>query len=133
MTRNCIFLSLLLCLPLSASNSLAAGPMPSNVSTGRVLGAITTVGANDPETQLIDIYKDIGSNRIAEAREKADALVAAYPHFRLGHLVRGDLLMMLTHPVNTFGAAPDAPPDKLKDLRAEAMVRIRSYISGKFE
>jgi murein L,D-transpeptidase YafK len=126
MTRNCIFLSLLLCLPLSASNSLAAGPMPSNVSTGRVMGAITTVGANDPETQLIDIYKDIGSNRIAEAREKADALVAAYPHFRLGHLVRGDLLMMLTHPVNTFGAAPDAPPDKLKDLRAEAMVRIRS-------
>jgi murein L,D-transpeptidase YafK len=90
------------------------------------MGAITAVGANDPETQLIDIYKDIGSNRIAEAREKADALVAAYPHFRLGHLVRGDLLMMLTHPVNTFGAAPDAPPDKLKDLRAEAMVRIRS-------
>jgi murein L,D-transpeptidase YafK len=100
--------------------------MPSNVSNGRVMGAITAVGANDPETQLIDIYKDIGSNRIAEAREKADALVAAYPHFRLGHLVRGDLLMMLTHPVNTFGAAPDAPPDKLKDLRAEAMVRIRS-------
>ncbi|WP_050477209.1 L,D-transpeptidase family protein [Herbaspirillum rhizosphaerae] len=80
----------------------------------------------DPEALLIEVYKDLGNNRLQEAQAKADALVAAYPHFRLGHLVRGDLLMMHVRPVKSFGAIADAPADKLKDLRAEAMVRIRS-------
>lgn len=80
----------------------------------------------DPEALLIDIYKDLGKNRLDDAQTKADALVAAYPHFRLGHLVRGDLLMMHVRPITSFGAIADAPSDKLKDLRAEALVRIKS-------
>jgi hypothetical protein len=52
--------------------------------------------------------------------------VAAYPTFRLGHLVRGDLLLMHARPVRNFGAMADGPADKLKELRDEAMVRIRS-------
>lgn len=80
----------------------------------------------DPEALLIDIYKDLGANRLREAQAKADALVAAYPTFRLGHLVQGDLLLMHARPVRSFGAIPEAPADKLKDLRDEAMVRIRS-------
>jgi hypothetical protein len=75
---------------------------------------------------LIDIYKDLGANRLREAQVKADALVAAYPTFRLGHLVRGDLLLMHARPVRNFGAMADGPADKLKELRDEAMVRIRS-------
>jgi murein L,D-transpeptidase YafK len=126
MTRNRIFLALLLCLPFCGSNGFAAGPVPPPNGGARPTTVIATVGANDAETRLIDIYKDIGAYRIAEAREKADALVVSYPHFRLGQLVRGDLLMMVARPVNTFGAAPNAPPDKMRDLRAEAMVRIQS-------
>jgi murein L,D-transpeptidase YafK len=80
----------------------------------------------DPEALLIDIYKDLGSNRLQEAQAKADALVAAYPNFRLGHLVRGDLLLMHVRPIKNFGAIADGPSDKLKDLRAEALVRIKS-------
>ena len=124
MTRNRIFLTLLLCLPFGASNSFAAGPMPPNA--GGRMAVVATAGANDAETRLIEIYKDIGAYRIGEAREKADALVTAYPHFRLGQLVRGDLLMMAARPVDSFGAAPGAPADKMRDLRAEAMVRIQS-------
>jgi murein L,D-transpeptidase YafK len=127
MTRTRIFLALLLCLPFSAPDSSAAGAMPAGNGAGNTRPAIiATVGANDAETRLIDIYKDIGGFRIAEAREKADALVSVYPHFRLGQLVRGDLLMMAAHPVNTFGAAPGAPAGKMQDLRAEATVRIQS-------
>jgi murein L,D-transpeptidase YafK len=124
MTRNRIIPALLLCLSFDMSNSFAAGPMPPN--GGARSAVIATVGANDAETRLIEIYKDIGAYRIADAREKADALVASYPHFRLGQLVRGDLLLMAARPVNTFGAAPGAPADKMRDLRAEAMVRIQS-------
>jgi murein L,D-transpeptidase YafK len=80
----------------------------------------------DPEIMLIDVYKALAANRLRDAQAKADALVAAYPSFRLGHLVRGDLLLLHTQPIKTFGAAPNAPADKLNNLRAEAIVRLKS-------
>lgn len=80
----------------------------------------------DPELMLIDVYKSLAANRLREAQAKADALVAAYPNFRLGQLVRGDLLLLHTQPIKTFGAVKDAPAEKLAALRAEAMVRLKS-------
>ncbi len=80
----------------------------------------------DPEVMLIEVYKALSDNRLRDAQAKADALVAAYPNFRLGQLVRGDLLLLHTRPIKTFGAAPDAPADKLESLRAEAIVRLKS-------
>jgi len=102
-------------LPLSAVASSSALPQQSIQSH-----------KPDPEALLIEVYKDLGSNRLQQAQAKADALVAAYPNFRLGHLVRGDLLLMHARPVRNFGAIPDGHTDKLKDLRAEAMVRLKS-------
>ena len=80
----------------------------------------------DPDTLLIDIYKDLSSNHLRDAQIKADRLVEAYPNFQLGHLVRGDLLLMHTRAVKTFGAAIDAPADKIRDLREEAIVRLNA-------
>ena len=104
--------------------------MGSEASSSSIPPQGNTAGAPaakpDPEALLIDIYKDLGANRLREAQAKADALVAAYPTFRLGHLVRGDLLLMHARPVRNFGAMADGPGDKLKELRDEAMVRIRS-------
>lgn len=80
----------------------------------------------DPESLLIEIYKDLSANKLRDATSKSDRLVAAYPNFRLGHLIRGDLLTMHAHPVTTFGAVANAPADRLKDLRDEAMMRLKS-------
>jgi murein L,D-transpeptidase YafK len=77
------------------------------------------------EIMLIEVYKALGADHLREALAKADALVLAYPTFRLGHLIRGDLLLMQTHHVGTLGPV-DGPEDKLKDLREEAMVRLNS-------
>jgi murein L,D-transpeptidase YafK len=79
----------------------------------------------DPEALLIEVYKDLAANHLRDAQSKADALVQAYPNFRLGHLIRGDLLLMHTRPVTTLGAV-NGPEDKLKNLREEAMVRLKS-------
>ncbi|UGQ49088.1 L,D-transpeptidase family protein [Massilia endophytica] len=80
----------------------------------------------DPETLLISIYKDLQASQLNEAQAKADALVEAYPNFRVGHLIRGDLLLMHTQPVLSFGGGvgANAPADKLKDLRDEARARL---------
>jgi murein L,D-transpeptidase YafK len=83
----------------------------------------------------------------------ADALVRDYPNFKLGQLVRGDLLLSQTKPLLSFGAVPDEvvrntkPVDvpapayhigtsveknltltapKLEELREEASLRIRA-------
>ncbi|CAN5842897.1 hypothetical protein BH11PSE12_BH11PSE12_33990 [soil metagenome] len=80
----------------------------------------------DPEVLILDVYKDLAANHLIQAQAKIDALVLAYPTFRLGQLIRGDLLLMHTQQVKTFGAATNAPPDKLKNLREEAIVRLKS-------
>ena len=92
----------------SASEADSSGPKPN------------------PDALLSGIYMDLAAGHLRPALAKADKLVEAYPKFRLGHLVRGDILMMHAHPVSTFGAAPNgAPENKLQELRSEAMARLK--------
>lgn len=80
----------------------------------------------NPDALISGIYMDLAAGSLRAALTKADKLVEAYPNFRLAHLVRGDLLMMHAHRVTTFGAAPDdAPKDRLQELRAEVMARLK--------
>src|SRR5262245_14200330 len=81
----------------------------------------------NPEELLADIYRELAENNLRAAQAKADALVQAYPTFRLGHLLRGDLLLMHTRPVTQLGAAvPPGADAKLADLRREAAVRLQA-------
>ena len=86
----------------------------------------------NPEEQLADIYQELSRNNLRVAQQKADALVEEYPSFRLGHLVRGDILLMHTRAVATLGAAAPAGQDaKLADLRREAAVRLQAAEPGR--
>jgi murein L,D-transpeptidase YafK len=80
----------------------------------------------NPDLALIDIYKTLASNQPQQAQNKVDELLAVYPNFQLGHLIRGDLIAMRTRAVDHFGAVRNAPNDKLKDLHEEAIARIRA-------
>lgn len=86
----------------------------------------------NPETMLAEIHKELAQHNLRAAQQKADALVEAYPTFRLGHLIRGDILLMHTRPVAALGAAAMAPTApvgtdaKLADLRREATVRMQA-------
>jgi murein L,D-transpeptidase YafK len=83
----------------------------------------------DAEIMLLEIYKNLRASQLQEAMAKADALVQAYPNFRVGHLIRGDLLLMHTKPVGQLGAGASGPADKLKDLRDEARVRLQTLVA----
>jgi murein L,D-transpeptidase YafK len=80
-----------------------------------------------PEAQLNRILEDIDRNRLGAALEKADQLIQRYPNFRLGHLIKGDLLLARSRPLTTFGNAANAPPEQLADLREEAIARLKAY------
>lgn len=73
---------------------------------------------------LIGLYQDLAANRLRSALDKADSLIAAFPNFHLAHLIRGDLLLMHTQPVQAFGAVQGAPAEPLKNLRHEAQARM---------
>lgn len=107
---------------MSAAPAVAAKKQPARAPAA---APAPVAEAEDPEVLLIEVYKALGANDLRKALARADKLVEAYPTFRLGHLIRGDLLLMQTQPVKTLGAV-DGPEDKLKNLREEAMVRLKS-------
>lgn len=81
----------------------------------------------NPEELLNDIYNDLARQDLDAAQRKADALVVTYPNFHLGHLIRGDILLMHTRPVGVLGAAvPAGAEARLADLRREAAVRLQA-------
>lgn len=81
----------------------------------------------NPDQLLIEVYKSLAENKLQNAQVKIDELIDAYPHFQLAHLIRGDLLLMHTRPVASFGAGANVQGEKLKELRDEAAARIRSF------
>lgn len=114
--------------PASGFASLAAAATIRQQPRARapVRMAVPAIHRPDPEQLLIEVYRHLGANQLRLAQAKADELVAAYPNFRLGQLIRGDLLMMHTHRVRSFGESSGGSPEALANLRDEAMVRLKS-------
>jgi len=81
-----------------------------------------------PEQALSGVLEAIETNRLDLAMQRVEALIAAHPNFRLAHLIRGDLLFARARPLETFGNVPKTVPrEKIEDLRAEALLRVRAY------
>jgi len=79
------------------------------------------------ETALSQVFAAIEQNKFDLALERVEALLAANPNYRLAHLIRGDLLLARTRPITTFGNAGNVPREKIEDLRAEALARLRAH------
>ncbi|MEK7738001.1 MAG: L,D-transpeptidase family protein [Pseudomonadota bacterium] len=101
---------LLLCGPLAAANS-----PPARYSDA------------GPEPLLARVFEQIEQNRLDVALQEVEALVKAYPNFHLANLIKGDLLLARSRPIQAFGNIANAPLDKLADLREEAIARLKAY------
>jgi murein L,D-transpeptidase YafK len=86
-----------------------------------------TFSDSGPEAQLAKIFGEIEQNRLDNALAKTEALLRQHPNFRLANLIKGDLLLARSMPISTFGNATNAPPEKLADLREEAIARLKAY------
>ena len=116
--RRTLFGRIALGIALGCIGAAACAANPAKAADG--------IGKPGPESMLIEVYKDLAGDHLRVAQAKADELVAAYPNFRLGQLIRGDLLMMSTHVVTTFGDVPNGPPNQLKSLREEAVAHLNA-------
>ncbi len=106
-------------LPLSEPPATAMGSRP--------ISAAAIHQSNTPEALLVQSLLDIQSNRLDVALKRIDKLIAIEPHFRLAHLIKGDLLMAHTRPLATIGNAPGVAANRLADLRDEARVRLQQH------
>ena len=80
-----------------------------------------------PEDRLSAVLEAIEANNLDVALRRVDALIAEHPNFRLAHLVRGDLLLARTRPLQTLGdVVKTVPQEKLEGLREEALMRLRA-------
>ncbi len=134
--RKFLILGLLSCLagiPLIYRQFEPAGadhPPQAQAPSGApvtLTGLPEIVSDAGPEVQLLGIFNAIEGNRLGEALRLTEALLRQYPNYRLAHLIKGDLLLARTRPIEAFGALSDAPADRVADLRAEAIVRLKAY------
>ncbi len=96
---------------------------------------VPAIGGNEarysdsgPEPRLAHIFNLIEENKLEAALNQTEALVRAYPNFRLGNLIKGDLLLARTKSLTAFGeGGGTAARDKVADLRDEALARLRAY------
>jgi len=113
----------------------ARAALLQELPTAPVLGPVidtsnrlpVTVSDSGPEGMLASIFNEIEANRLNNALDLTEALLHQHPNYRLANLIKGDLLLARTQPIRTFGALSDAPVDKVADLRAEAIVRLKGY------
>ena len=92
--------------------------------------SMATAQAATPEDRLSSVFEALESNTLDLALKRVDALIAEYPNFRLAHLVRGDLLLARSRPLETFGnVVKTVPQDKVEGLREEALARLRALRS----
>ncbi|HZF24444.1 MAG TPA: L,D-transpeptidase family protein [Burkholderiales bacterium] len=80
-----------------------------------------------PEAMLVRALLDIGESRFSAALEQIDKLLASNPNFRLAQLVKGDLLLARSRPINSIGNASGAPSEQVDGLREEARARLARY------
>ena len=106
---------------LLAAALLCACSIPPAASAER------TYSDSGPEPLLAGVFAEIEQNRLDAALQRVEALIKAYPNFRLAHLVKGDLLLARGRPISTLGNAANAPQDRLADLREEAVARLKAY------
>ncbi len=79
-----------------------------------------------PDASLEYVFDEIEANRLDSALQRTEALLRAYPNFRLAHLIQGDLLLARGRPLPGFGGTP-AAQDQVRGLRDEAVARLRAY------
>ncbi len=111
----------------STAAAAAGGATLVKAATAAPARLPTTVSDSGPETQLVKIFAEIEANRLNEALQLTEALLRQYPNYRLANLIKGDLLLARTQPIRNFGALSGAPQEKVADLRAEAVARLKGY------
>lgn len=82
------------------------------------------------ESLLVKSLLEITQGKNQQALNTVDELIQKIPNFKLAYLVRGDLLMAQAQHLQAFGNSNPNQTEAVKDLQAEARVRVERYLSN---
>jgi murein L,D-transpeptidase YafK len=91
-----------------------------------VLALMATAVIASVDMQFKRALDSIRQGRLDAALGEVDQLIARHPNFRLAHLMRGDLLLARAQPIAGFGNTGHAGRERLDELGAEALARLRA-------
>ena len=77
--------------------------------------------ASSPEPALSGVVEAIEANHLELALQRVEKLIAEHPNFRLAHLIRGDLLLARSRPLQTFGDVVKTVPREKVELPKRSM------------
>jgi murein L,D-transpeptidase YafK len=127
MTRHFI-LVIWLCLLSPAATAASLAEAPGTAGSGHRGGeAGGLVSGSAEEALLLRGIEALAQNRIEDALDLLEALVARRPDFRLAQLVYADLLSARIRPLGGFGNFEQAAADGLEALRDEARRRLAHH------
>jgi murein L,D-transpeptidase YafK len=106
---------------------LAASVLIFAESVGHAGQPRNSAGLNGADAQIKLVFEKIQREQLDAALDEVDRLIARHPNFRLAHLVRGDLLLARAGPIAALGNTGHAARERLEELRAEAIARMRAY------
>jgi murein L,D-transpeptidase YafK len=82
------------------------------------------------ENLLVKSLLEVTQGKNQQALNTVDELIKKIPNFKLAHLVRGDLLLAQAQHLQAFGNSNANQNEAVKDLQAEARVRIERYFAN---
>ena len=106
---------------VSAALSPPAAPAPAGSVPPPATGAPARA-----DVQLEKVFATLRSSGINAALAEVNGILARYPNFRLAHLVHGDLLLARARPIAALGNTKHVNPERLEELRTEALARLRA-------
>src|SRR5882672_12092830 len=85
--------------------------------------------SNEVEGALVRALTGLREQGLKQAMSEVDAMLARNPNFRLGHMIKGDLLMARAGQPVAF-ASSAATAASVAPLQDEARVRLKRYLEA---
>lgn len=108
--------------------ALIASIGASGIACAQTTPLSSVAFSNEVEASLVRALETLKEGGIKPALKEIDNALAKNPNFRLGHQIKGDLLMAKAGAPVAFGPSPQ--PDLVASLRDEARVRLNRYFDA---
>ncbi len=119
---------------LGAMSLAIACAFSSTGSEAQTVPASSVVFSNEVEASLVRTLETLKEGSIGAALNEIDLALQKNPNFRLGHLIKGDLLMAKSGaPVAFFSgdqSGRQPRPEMVASLQSEAKARFGRYFDG---
>ncbi|HUO44884.1 MAG TPA: L,D-transpeptidase family protein [Burkholderiales bacterium] len=112
---------------IAAAALLVLVVCPATATTPEPAVPAASAADETADALLARTLQEIRNDDLDAALTEIDKVLHDYPNFRLANLIKGDLLLARAQPLRAFGAAPNAPRDRVEDLREEALARLARY------